>query len=104
MARQEEVDKVTTLFRHVATTYHENTPVSSDVTPATPEPSSSSYGTGFLVSMLQVDVTDMVLTNAAQTPHERFEDELRRYLRFEGGRGEVSNPLGWWKVRPSLVC
>jgi len=82
--------------RHVATTYHENPPTPSDVTPAT-QPSSSGNNGGFLASMLQVEVADVAPTTA-QSPSEQFADELRRYLRFEGGLGEILNPLGWWKV------
>jgi hypothetical protein len=47
--------------------------------------------------MLRVEVAGMAPTNA-QTPDEKFADELRRYLKFEGGLGEISDPLGWWRV------
>jgi hypothetical protein len=47
--------------------------------------------------MLCVEVADMAPTNA-QTPDEKFTDELRRYLKFEGGLGEILDPLGWWRV------
>jgi len=103
MAHQEAVDKATTLLHHVATTYHENNPTLPDVTPATQSSSSGNDG-GFLSSMLHVEVADVAPTTA-QSPDEWFSNELRCYLRFEGGRGEMLKPLDWWKVFfPYLTC
>lgn len=96
-ARQEAVDKAAMLFRHVATTYHKNSPTPPDAIPVSqPDPSSSNSG-GFLASMLQVEVAD-VAPATSQKPDEKFADEVQRYLKFEGGRSEMSNPLAWWKV------
>jgi hypothetical protein len=37
------------------------------------------------------------------TPQEELDDELRRYWLFEGGVGELFDPLGWWKVRSHAI-
>lgn len=42
--------------------------------------------------MLQVEVAN-VAPVTAQKPDEKFAHEVRRYLAFEGGLGEKSNPL-----------
>jgi hypothetical protein len=95
-AGQEAVDK-TTLFHHIATTYHENKPTPLHVIQP-PQPSSLSHSGGFLASMLQVEVTDVAPMNA-QSPDKKFTDELRVYMRFEGGHSDMLNPLDWWRVR-----
>lgn len=104
-AHQEAVDKAATLFHHVATTYHKNSPPEADTdstsAAAGSAPSPSKNDGGFLASMLQVEVAN-ITPNTNETPEEKFADEVRRYLRFEGGRGEIMNPLGWWKVLPSV--
>jgi hypothetical protein len=96
-ACQDAVDKATMLFRHVATSYHENDPTPLDVIPASQPDSSSSNSGGFLASMLEVEVAD-VAPAISQKPDEKFADEVQHYLKFEGGRGKMSNPLAWWKV------
>lgn len=32
------------------------------------------------------------------TPAAALKDELDRYWQFEGGRGDLFDPLGWWEV------
>ncbi|KAF4611808.1 hypothetical protein D9613_004630 [Agrocybe pediades] len=72
----------------------EPTPTQSDDN-AFREAAASSAG-GVLSSILDFEIDDIVVP-ATMTPKEMFEDELRRYLRFEGGRGNAMNPLVWWK-------
>lgn len=43
----------------------------------------------------------MVPLPSQMSDKERLEDELKRYFDFEGGRGDMLNPLPWWKVRGS---
>jgi hypothetical protein len=43
------------------------------------------------------------MPTAALGPKELFEEELDRYIKFEGGRGELGKPLAWWKVRHSVM-
>ncbi|KAF9552914.1 hypothetical protein CPC08DRAFT_646303, partial [Agrocybe pediades] len=100
IGQRDAVSKAETLFRHVAATYikdevSEPTPTQSDDN-AFREAAASSAG-GVLSSILDFEIDDIVVP-ATMTPKEMFEDELRRYLRFEGGRGNAMNPLVWWKV------
>ncbi|KDR74580.1 hypothetical protein GALMADRAFT_71005, partial [Galerina marginata CBS 339.88] len=96
-ARQDAVDKAATLFRHVAGTYHEKSPAEVDPIATNSSSGTSTNEGGFLASMLQAHIAE-VAPKASETPQEKLADEIQRYLRFEGGVGEVANPLGWWKV------
>ena len=35
---------------------------------------------------------------AAEKSEDEVQEEIKRYLKFEGGRGELQAPLVWWKV------
>lgn len=52
------------------------------------------------------DVPDVIPSEIPTlSPKERLDDELRRYYTFEGGKGELLDPLAWWKVSPlSTFC
>ena len=39
----------------------------------------------------------LAMTPVAQS-EDLFKEETRQYLHFEGGRGELQDPLAWWKV------
>ena len=39
---------------------------------------------------------------AEQSEDRRLREEIRRYLKFEGGRGDLTNPLAWSDLRSSL--
>ena len=43
--------------------------------------------------MLHVHIAEVTL-KVTETPEDKFADKVRQYLRFEGGVGEISNPLG----------
>ncbi|KAF4612503.1 hypothetical protein D9613_012755 [Agrocybe pediades] len=102
-AQQHEVDKAKALFRHVATLYHREQPepsqrdTANDPLPSQQPSTSNNDHDDFLDSMLRVEIAHTIQADA-QTPEEKFEDELRRYLRFEGGLGDKKDPLGWWKI------
>jgi len=48
-----------------------------------------------LSSVFDVDVPEVP---DVMTATEKFNNELRRYFGFEGGKGDVLKPLAWWKV------
>jgi hypothetical protein len=35
---------------------------------------------------------------ATEKSEDDIQEEIKRYLKFEGGRGELQAPLMWWKV------
>jgi hypothetical protein len=91
------VEKAKTLFTHVAQTYYENPPTvksTPSMAPTTAQQDHKSAST-WLNSICAFEVAEVPVAEASQ---DRLQDELRRYFKFEGGRGEISNPLGWWKV------
>jgi hypothetical protein len=47
--------------------------------------------------MLHVHIAE-VTPKMTETPEDKFTDEVQQYLMFEGGVGEISHSLGWWKV------
>ncbi|KAF8161992.1 ribonuclease H-like domain-containing protein, partial [Pholiota molesta] len=108
--QQDVVEKAETLFRHVATAYYDQqttSPPENEADPSTALPQNKSSATanvsdGWITGILTFDLVQAP-TVAAASPKERFEDELRRYLKFEGGRGQILDPLAWWKVRDYLL-
>ena len=86
------------MFHHVTLTYFKNQmaviPESSSMsTAAGPQPSAKP---GWMANILDF-TTDDVPTEM-KTPHEEFDDEVNRYLKYEGGKGNPEEPLAWWKV------
>jgi hypothetical protein len=90
------VEKAETLFIYVAREYYNNS-VSDDC--ELPETSPPKHGNSSAGNWL-ADVCDVEIT--AALPTERSEDnmmeEIRRYFKFEGGQGDINNPLPWYKV------
>jgi hypothetical protein len=87
------------LFRHVALTYFENqlavVPESSGTTTTEgPQPAAKQ---GWMADILDFTTDDVPAE--MKTPREEFEDEVNRYLKYEGGKGDPEKPLAWWKVR-----
>jgi hypothetical protein len=98
------------LFRHVAETYHANLTAESTTAEATvggkPQQAPSQGDNSWLHDICDVDVPD-VTSDSQKSAAEKLQDEIRRYLRFEGGKGEINNPLLWWKVRvipPNVIA
>ncbi|KJA13696.1 hypothetical protein HYPSUDRAFT_92664 [Hypholoma sublateritium FD-334 SS-4] len=110
-AQKEAVGKAEDLFRYVATTYFDDLQrsVADIATAGNPSvnplgvgaevagPASSNMSDGWLAGILKFDMVQTTVSVAA-TPKELFDDEIRRYLKFEGGRGSIFDPLGWWKA------
>ena len=84
-ARQDGTFTAEDLFRHVAEIYFNN----SVTRPSTPSLS-------FLAAACNSHVPSTPAVRS--TPEEIFREELKRYLAFEGGRGNLTDPLGWWKI------
>ena len=87
------------MFCHVAQTYFENqmaivSESSSMTTPVGPQPSGKQ---GWMADILDFTTDDVPAE--MKTPCEEFEDEVNRYLKYEGGKGNPKEPLTWWKVR-----
>lgn len=105
--QKEAIQRAETLFRHVATTYFENQPSSSGPGTETSDPTgqatTSSDADGWLASLCSVNLDEEPMLTAALGPKELFEEELDRYIKFEGGWGELGKPLAWWKVRHSVM-
>ena len=90
------IQKAKTLLIHIARTYYENQPISSN----TSEPPSTAQTAGKSGSSNWLDICEFDVVEAPRvaTPKDRLLDEVKRYLKFEAGRGDLSDPLGWWKV------
>ena len=90
------IAKAETLFTYVAEQY-KNSPLSDEgEAAATPTPSSQDGATKNWLS----DICDFEIeAYPAQQSGDRLDEELRRYFKFEGGQGDLNNPLVWYKVR-----
>jgi hypothetical protein len=89
-------DVILTLFTYVAEQY-KNCPLSDegDVA-AAPTPSSRDGATKNRLS----DICHFkIAALPAQQSGDHLDEELRRYFKFEGGQGDLNNPLVWYKVR-----
>ena len=95
---QEAVERAATLFRHVAETYFEDSAANSALTadPVSLTHANEEASRGFLEELLAFDFN--IDASTSLSPRALFDDEIRRYLAFEGGRGTYLDPLGWWKV------
>jgi hAT family C-terminal dimerisation region len=95
-AQSDAIEKAETLFRHVAQVYFEDEATSQETSNPTAVPSTTTGQTGYLASICDVRVPQRVAT--ASSPQDRFRAEVKRYLEFEGGLGDLLDPLAWWKV------
>jgi hypothetical protein len=103
-AQDDAIRKVKMIVKVVAKHYQDellaeasaNTP-QANMAP-TPQPlGRTASSSSFLEEIC--DVPDVVpLAVPTMTPTEQLEDELSRYFTFEGGRGNLFDPLAWWKV------
>ncbi|KAH7870481.1 uncharacterized protein C8R40DRAFT_639107 [Lentinula edodes] len=94
--REDHRDKAETMFRHVALDYFQE-----QLTSPTPDQSSLNKpkppANGFLSQMCAVDLS--FIPTSPRATQADLEDEISRYLRFEGGVGKTQEPLEWWQVR-----
>ena len=113
--QDEAVEKAETLFRHVADSYFETEQVdSSRAKSANVQDSAnareaalltekSNVGRDWLKNVVEFDIPEVSKADV-DNPRNIFEEELRWYLRYEGGRGKSEeNPLDWWWVRSFMV-
>ncbi|KAJ2920749.1 hypothetical protein H1R20_g16345, partial [Candolleomyces eurysporus] len=107
--RQEIVDQnlavehVQILVKLVAEKYQsEIASESSKATSASTQPPAHSLPNALSASSSLASLCDFdfELPSAmlSTTPTQQLDDELTRYFSFEGGRGELYDPLGWWKT------
>lgn len=101
--KKDAVEKAEALLTSVARSYHEemladmasktasNQPSTSD--PCAPSTADDSW----LQSLCNVEVTAIPVQSNESSANE-LNDEVRCYLTFEGGKGELQHPLAWWKV------
>ena len=95
-AQSDAIEKAETLFRHVAQVYFKDEATSQETSNPTAAPSTTTGQTGYLASICDVRVPQRVAM--ASSLQDRFQAEVKRYLEFEGGLGDLLNPLAWWKV------
>lgn len=102
--QDEAVNAVKLLFTDVAKKYQRELaadtlkPSDAPTTPATKPLGRSDSAASFLADFCDVpDIT--VPSTPTVTPEAQLEEELNRYWEFEGGRGDLFDPLLWWKVR-----
>ena len=91
--QQDAWEKAEAIFRHVAQTYSEEQPEPEDTNNSATMQKSAAPSNSFLSGMLAFDM-DPIVSSPRQK--ETIEQEVARYLRFEGSKGE--DPLPWWKV------
>ncbi|KAA1473697.1 hypothetical protein DENSPDRAFT_756256, partial [Dentipellis sp. KUC8613] len=87
------------LLEHVAEVYHHERQVSvprndGSAANSVPKPADNEAD-NWLLSVCSFDVP---LAPTPADESQAWKDEVRRYIKFEGGRGELQDPLGWWKV------
>jgi hypothetical protein len=93
-----------TLVSDIAARYlqdHGSAPVYADAA-APPQPAAltsslPSSGSGLLKSMGSFEIPAVPIPSQ-MSDKEQLDDKLKRYFGFEGGRGNMLNPLPWWKV------
>jgi hypothetical protein len=102
-AQKAAVEKAEALFLHVARTYYDD-PHKTHQNPSTPaqgaKKGSLSHTNSWLMNICDFEVSALP---AVETSEDQLLAEIRRYFKFEGGRGELSNPLGWYKVCEILL-
>lgn len=83
------------MFQHVALTYFNENLTSA--TPDEPLPGKQKAPVnGFLNQMCSVNVSSIPASPAATKAD--LDQEILRYLKFEGGVPNAQEPLEWWKV------
>ncbi|KAH9912012.1 ribonuclease H-like domain-containing protein [Fomitopsis serialis] len=91
----EEKLRAEALFEHVFHEYEKKLPKATDA-PARPAPVATPAS---FLDLLSADVPDPEAQDGADVQ----DSEVVRWLRFEGGRGNPHDPLGWWKVCSSVA-
>ncbi len=94
--KTDEREKAETMFRHVALSYFNSRPSSSTTDKPPPSDKPNVSANGFLSQLCSINVTS--IPEVPQETEATLEEEIYRYLKFEGGVGDVNQPLVWWKV------
>jgi hypothetical protein len=97
--KKDAIDKAEVLFTHVAEDYFKQKPPEEPSSTSLATSSSASVASGATSALLRA--CSFTLPAGAHGPDHAKEDlkaEIRRYLGFEGGLGDLQNPLAWWKV------
>lgn len=93
-AERAAVERAETLFIYVAQQY-DNLPPLNGVELAAPSLAGGTAAGSWLSDVCDFDIAVL----PAEQSKDRLQEEIRRYLKFEGGRGDLANPLSWYKVR-----
>ena len=94
--KSDSVRKAEALLEHIAMTYHHDTPnTAQDAVPKSNNAVPSSNDDNWLAEICMTHVPD---APAAEKSEDEVQEEIKHYLKFEGGRGELQAPLVWWKV------
>ncbi|CAA7264626.1 unnamed protein product [Cyclocybe aegerita] len=91
--------RVEALLHHVAETYKEEHPAQNnheDTSTFTGLKSLAARSRDILEDICDVDIPEATKITSQQTA---LEDEIKRYIKFEGGKGNLYDPLAWWKAR-----
>jgi hypothetical protein len=90
------VEKAETLFIYVAQEYYNNLVSDDCELPETSLPKDGSSSTGnWLAGVCDVEIIAVLPTERSE---DNMMDEIRQYFKFEGGQGDINNPLPWYKV------
>lgn len=97
--RRDAVARAEALFMHVLQTYYENPPPGTSESGAAAPPQSTSASASTCRSGWGFEVFDFDV--GASTPivsKDGWKEEGQCYLRFDGGRGTLDEPLTRWKA------
>jgi hypothetical protein len=102
-AQKNAVEQAKSLFLHVAQTYYEH-PLPSETNSTTANEGTPSQiqsdADGWLAGICDFETS---IPTPVPRSKDLLKEETQRYLQFEGGRGELENPLAWWKVRGGFL-
>jgi predicted RNA polymerase sigma factor len=100
-AQDEAVDCVKLLVKTLAKQYQvkidANNPPLTLSSPALSQPIHCADSISRLASICDVPA-NILAAAPSLTAAQKLEDELSRYFEFEGSKGDLWDPLGWWKV------
>lgn len=102
-AQDDAVTRAKIIFEASASGYQAEMDAESEESDATPKASaaplqSSQSSSSFLDDFCDIpDITPLEVPTMSR--YESLQDELKRYYAFEGGKGDLFDPLAWWKVQ-----
>ena len=100
--KSDSVCKAEALLEHIALTYHHDTPTTAQAAVLKSNNAvHSSNDNNWLAEICMAHVPDAPATEKSE---DEVQEEIKCYLKFEGGRGELQAPLVWWKVSGMGPC